>query len=188
MQTTLKRLAKLTAGYSLVTLVGPLFTILLTPLYTRVLTPADYGVVEVALTFSALLSVFALGGMDQALSAYFFDGDETFRRNLVTTTLACVCVAGLLLGLLMFAFAHTLAEIFFKTETRYLIFQLLAINMVSSPVYSVIAAALRLRMGVRRVNVLGLAQLFTNVACNIVFVLFLHLRATGIVEIGRAHV
>jgi len=42
---TLARVIRLTAGYSLVTLLGPVFTVVLTPLYTRLLVPADYGVV-----------------------------------------------------------------------------------------------------------------------------------------------
>lgn len=98
MRATLTRLARMTASYSLVTLLGPLFTVVLTPLYTRVLSPADYGVVDVALTLSMLLNLLATLGLDQALSAHFFDGESAYQRNLVTTAVLCVGGTGLLFG------------------------------------------------------------------------------------------
>ena len=72
MRAILPRLVRLSAGYSLVTLAGPVLTILLTPLYTRVLSPADYGVVEAATTVSAFVNTLVLFAMDQALNAHFF--------------------------------------------------------------------------------------------------------------------
>jgi O-antigen/teichoic acid export membrane protein len=53
--------------------------------------------------------------------------------------------------------------------------------MVSGPVYTILNGALRLQMGVKRVNILALSVLLANVTCNIVFVLVLRLKATGIV-------
>ncbi len=181
MRPTLKRLARLTAGYSLVTLAGPLLTILLTPLYTRVLSPADYGVVDVALTLAGLVSILVMLGMDQALSAFFFDGDATYQRNLVTTAILCVGALGVALGAGLAVVAAPLAQLLFKDVGRSHIIYLLTANVVSVPVYSVIAAALRLQMGVKRVNVLGLSFLAATVASNVVLVLVFRLQATGVV-------
>ena len=43
MRQTMKRFTKLAAGYSSVTLLGPVVTILLVPLCTRLLEPTGYG-------------------------------------------------------------------------------------------------------------------------------------------------
>jgi O-antigen/teichoic acid export membrane protein len=181
LRATLKRLAKMTAGYSLVTLIGPVFTILLTPLYTRVLSPADYGVLEVAGAFAGFAGIFTVIGIDLALNALFFDGDETYQRNLVTTALVCVTACGSLVAAFYVVAGARLAVWFFKDAGRVYMFYLYAIGSVSSPIVAVISAALRLRMGVKRVNVLAATSLLANVGTTIVMVLVIRLKATGIV-------
>ncbi|MGH2524738.1 MAG: lipopolysaccharide biosynthesis protein, partial [Anaerolineales bacterium] len=181
MRQTLKRFARLTAGYSLVALVGPLFTIFLTPLYTRALAPADYGVVEVAISLSAFVNAFVVFGMDQALSAHFFDGDATHQRRLVTTALVSVVGLGLLASLGLLATALPLAQFLFEDPGRRYILYLLAINSITAPVYTVILAGLRLQMGVRRVNLLALAFLAATITSNVVMVLGLRFKATGVI-------
>jgi len=181
MRDTFQRLLKLAAGYSLVTLIGPLFTIVLTPLYTRVLTLDDYGIVSVCLTLSGLLGVIVLLSMDQAIALHFFDGDEQHKRTVVTTAVVYVGAAGLATGCIVFALAEPLALLLFKDPTRRITLQLLAMLVVCAPLYAVLTAALRLRMGVRRVNALGLAYLLSYVGLNVLFVLILRLKVTGII-------
>jgi len=181
MRQTLKRLAKMTAGYSLVTLIGPVFTILLTPLYTRVLSPADYGVLDVAGAFSSFAGILTVIGIDQALNALFFDGDETYQRNLVTTAILCVIACGSLVGVFYVMAGASLARWFFKDVGRAYIFYLYAIGSISGPIVAVVSAALRLRMSIKRVNAMAATSLFSTIAINMVMVLVLHFKATGIV-------
>ncbi len=181
MRQILRRLIKLTAGYSLVTLLGPLFTIVLTPLYTQVLTPADYGVTEVALTLATLLTFVATLGLDQALNAHFFDQDDRYQRNLYVTTMTTVATIGVMIAALLVILAVPLAEWLFKDPGRRYLFYLVAIIVICGPLYVVTLTALRLRMDVKRVNVLGLTYLFVTAATNIVFILVLRMKATGVV-------
>ena len=74
-----------------------------------------------------------------------------------------------------------LARLLFKDPGRIYIIILLSISTMAGSVYSVTSAALRLQMNVKRVNTLGLAFLLATVANNVLFVLILHLKATGIV-------
>ncbi|GIV83549.1 MAG: hypothetical protein KatS3mg052_0556 [Candidatus Roseilinea sp.] len=181
MRDTLRRFARLTAGYSLVTLIGPAFTILLTPLYTRVLSPDDYGVVEVATTLSSFMTILASFAIDQALNAYFFDGDETYQRNLVTTAQISVGLTGLVLAVLLVIVAEPLAEWLYKDPARRSILYLIAFNVVSAPLYNIASVVLRLKMGVKRVNVLGLTFLSATIVSNVALVLLLRFKATGVV-------
>ncbi|MCL5997267.1 MAG: oligosaccharide flippase family protein [Chloroflexi bacterium] len=181
MRQTFKRFARLTASYSPVTLLGPIITILLTPLYTRVLDPADYGVVDVATTLFAAITSFVVLGMEGAINALFFDGDTAHQANLVTTGVIYIAVSGALIGSVVSFFATPLAQFFLKDPAYNTIIYLLSVNMISSSIYGIIAAALRLRMGVKHVNTLGLTYLFVTVASNVLFILILHFKAIGIV-------
>lgn len=181
MRETLKRLAKLTAGYSLVTLIGPIFTILLTPLYTRILTPADYGVVDVATALSSLIITFAMFGLDGSMSAYFFDGDESHQRNVVTSAGIMAAASGLIFSIFLFSFSQPLAIWLYRDATRDTIIHILAITVLATPIYFICVNALRLLMNIRRVNVLGLTNLLSQASFTLVFVLALNMKATGIV-------
>jgi O-antigen/teichoic acid export membrane protein len=184
MRTTLSRFGRLTAGYSLVTLIGPLFTILLTPLYTRALQPSDYGVVDVAVALTSFLTALTTFGIDAALSLFYFEGDDARRRDLVTTALACVAGLGMLIGLGVIALSQPIATWLYGDPARQTVLLFVALNALTAPLYFVASAALRLRMDVRRVNALGLTYLFATVAANVVLVLVLRFKATGVVAAG----
>ncbi len=119
--------------------------------------------------------------LDQALSAHFYDGDGARRRNLVTTAfmfaagLGLLAAGGLLLG------ATPLALLLFKDAGRRYLFVLLAVGVLTTPLYTLLLSALRLQTEVRRVNALALTFLLTTVTSNIVLILGLHLRATGVI-------
>ncbi|MEO6061516.1 MAG: oligosaccharide flippase family protein [Thermoflexales bacterium] len=186
MRETLKRLARFTAGYSLSALIGPLFTLILTPLYTRALDPADYGVVDVLMTLSALLVAISMLGMDQALSAHFFDKADpaeadAWRRNLTSTALMVVTGVAIVAALGLALFAEPLAAQLFHDPARRVTVLLVAVNVAFLPVYNLTIHALRLRMQIARANAVSLTYLFSLVGSAVILVLGLRLRATGIV-------
>ncbi len=186
MRETLKSIAKLTAGYSLVTLIGPLFTILLTPLYTRVLEPSDYGVVDVSVTFIGLLSTLITIGIETALNSHFWNNttdrasQSESQRNIATTAIVTVASLTTLAGIACFAFANQIATILFGEVTRKITIQIASVSIIFLPIYTLSLALLKQRMGVKRVSALGLIYLITLITCNVVFVLIFRWRATGI--------
>jgi O-antigen/teichoic acid export membrane protein len=181
MRAILYRLVRLSAGYSLVTLAGPVLTILLTPLYTRVLSPADYGVVEAAIAVSAFVNTLVLFAMDQALNAHFFEGDETRRRDLLTTALWIVLGLGGLAFVTVAAAAEPLARLLYDDPGRRFMLIAVAIGAVTTPLHSLILAALRLGLQVRRANLLAGGLLLATATSNVVLTLGLQLKATGVI-------
>lgn len=171
----------MTAGYSLVSLMGPLFTIFLTPLYTRVLAPADYGVVDVSLTLGSLVGLFVLLGIDQALGAFFFDGDSALRRNLITTAALVVGTSGILAGAVLSFAADALATLLFHDMERSRLIVFVGVGLMSGSVYAIVSMGLRLQMEVRRVNIIALFSMFAMAGANILFVLVWHWGAVGVV-------
>jgi O-antigen/teichoic acid export membrane protein len=190
MRETLKRFARLTFGYSLVTVLGPAFMIILVPLYTRALSPADYGVTDVSLTLGGLLTLVATLGFDQALNSFFFDrGDSAHRRNLITTAVLVVAALSALLGLLLVLFAVPLGVLLFKDPARNITIYFLAVGVAVVPLSNILGSALRLQMNLKRMNAFGLTNLFATIASNVFFVLVLQRKATGVIAaFGLANV
>ncbi len=181
MRTILPRLVRLSAGYSLVTLAGPVLTILLTPLYTRVLSPADYGVVEAATTVSAFVNTLALFAMDQALNAHFFEGDQARRSDLLTTAVWIVAGLGGLAFVALAAASRPLAEYLYDDPGRRFMLIAVAIGAVTTPLHGLILATLRLSLQVRRANILAGGLLVATATSNVVLTLVLGLKATGVI-------
>jgi O-antigen/teichoic acid export membrane protein len=84
----LTQLARLTAGYSLASLVGPIFTVLLTPLYTRVLQPADYAVLDTVTTLGSFAGALASLGLGPAMAVLFYDDGEAHGRSVIAMAMA----------------------------------------------------------------------------------------------------
>ena len=68
LRSNFRQLIRTTLGYSMNTLVGPIFTLLLTPLYTRVLGIDNYGVIGVLTPLGVLMFGFSLLQLSRARS------------------------------------------------------------------------------------------------------------------------
>jgi O-antigen/teichoic acid export membrane protein len=127
------------------------------------------------------MGLFVMLGMDQALNAYFFDGDATHQRDLVKTAVVFVGGMSVVGGVGLALCAHPLAKLLYRDSSPSIMFYLLAVSMVSSSVYGLLVAGLRLKMDVKRVNVLGLVFLGATVAANLTLVVILRLKAVGVI-------
>jgi O-antigen/teichoic acid export membrane protein len=181
MRETIKRLIRISAGYSLVALVGPVFTLLLTPLYTKVLEPADYGVIDVALTIGSILTILMLLGMDQAVTAYYFQIGESEKRDLFTTAFGLLFILSVSIIALVVLFARPLGAFLFNDPARDNTLRLAALNALSLCAVMLAGTWLRLRMDLKRVNALAFASLFAMVALNVFFVLIMRYKAMGVI-------
>lgn len=77
-----KGLAGRSIVYGFGSVLGRSITFLLLPLYTRFLTPADYGIVAVSGTITAVLGIILPLGLHGAVAKYYFaDTDELKRRR-----------------------------------------------------------------------------------------------------------
>src|SRR6476659_3597431 len=73
LRSNFRQLIRTTLGYSLNTLVGPIFTLLLTPLYTRMLGVDNYGVIGVLTPLGVLIFLAGLLGLTSALPVLYYD-------------------------------------------------------------------------------------------------------------------
>jgi O-antigen/teichoic acid export membrane protein len=176
----LAQLTRLTFGYSLASLAGPIFTILLTPLYLRVLTPGDYAVLGTVTTLGILMLTLGTLGLNAAVAVFFYDGDEAHSRQVVTTAASVGVLWSLLVALVVALTARPLAAFSLGSVSQAILLYLAAFNLPFAVLYAIIQASLRLQMAVKRANILSLAYLGLTVSLNVLFVLVLRWGVLGI--------
>ncbi|MDZ4722203.1 MAG: polysaccharide biosynthesis C-terminal domain-containing protein [Roseiflexaceae bacterium] len=180
MRGRLTQLARLTAGYSLASFVGPIFTILLTPLYTRVLQPADYAVLDTLTTIGLFVTALASLGLAPAATVLFYDGDDAYKRSVIATAALIGFAWSVVLGTVLWFAAPAIAAATLGGSSQAALIMVSAINLPMATLAGIIQAALRLRMAVKRANTLALSNLLLTVLLNIVFVLLLNMGVWGI--------
>ncbi len=176
----LLQLTRLTAGYSLATLAGPLFAVVLTPLYMHALTPADYAILDTTLTIGILTLTAATLGLNAAPAVFFYDGGERHGRAVVATAAVVGVAWATLVGLGLAAAAYPLASYALGGAERAVLIRLSALNLPFAVLYSVIQAALRLRLAVRRSNALALCFIALSPALNLLLVLGFGMGVLGV--------
>src|SRR5437868_12620084 len=112
LRSNFRQLIRTTLGYSMNTLVGPIFTLLLTPLYTRVLGVDNYGVVGVLTPLGVLIFLLGLLGLTSALPVLYYDphwGEQ--QRRIVASTLWVAALWSAALSVCVFLGAAPLTRV-----------------------------------------------------------------------------
>jgi len=105
----IKSLAGRSLIYGFGSVLGRSITFLLLPLYTRFLTPADYGVVAVSGTITAVLGIILPFGLHGAVAKYYFaDPSESTRARTNGTIAAAIAVAAFVVTILADRFGNGL--------------------------------------------------------------------------------
>lgn len=180
MQARLLQLLRLTAGYSLVSLAGPIFTIFLTPLYTRVLQPADYAVLDTLTTLGFLATTLATLGLSAAMGMFFYDQGPQHQPKLIVSAATLGLISSISLGVALVLFANPLAQLLLAEQHWADLIRLTALNLPLAILAAVFNSALRLKFDVKRANIVSFTAILLTIALNLLFVLGLRWGVTGI--------
>ncbi len=104
----IKRLAGQTAIYGLPFIVSRILFYLLVPLYTRLFLPGEYGTVSVFYSYTALLLVILIYGMETAFFRY--SQEETDKNRVFSTSFISLVISTFLFLLLSIGFSGTVAS------------------------------------------------------------------------------
>jgi O-antigen/teichoic acid export membrane protein len=180
--TPLRRLARTTAGYSLSTLAGPLFTLLLTPVYTRVLAVADYGAVDTLTMLGTALFLISTLGIAPALTALYYDPQRVGEQpRLVASALWAAALWATALGAIVVLAAEPLSRLALARSDLAGLTRLVGFGLPFAAISAVQATVLRLRFAVGRSNALALGTILASAAANVLFVLVLRWGAAGVI-------
>jgi O-antigen/teichoic acid export membrane protein len=108
----LRRLVTTGAAYQFGDIVAKALALLTLPLYTHHLNPAAYGAAEALLTAVILTSILVRGGVGEAFIRFYFDDEDSARRDRIArTATATVAWSTTVVALLALAFAGPLSEL-----------------------------------------------------------------------------
>ncbi len=108
----LKRLVTTGAAYQFGDIVAKGIALVTIPLYTRHVSPAGYGAANSLLTAVILASIFLRVGVGEAFIRFYFDDDDSSRRERIArTATATVAWTTTLAALLAFVFAGPLSRL-----------------------------------------------------------------------------
>lgn len=182
LQATMRRLMRITTGYSISTLVGPLFTIVLTPIYTRVLTTGDYGTVDTLMMLSSALTMLGALGLPAALPAFYYDPQRQARQRQILAS--AIWVSGgwsLVLAGGVFVGAAQMTQLTLNRTDVADLLAWLAIGLPFAVIYQLQMAILRLRFAVWRANLLALLYLLIFAGANLILIVWLRRGSTGVI-------
>lgn len=182
------KLIRTTLGYSLSTLVGPIFTLLLTPLYARMLGVENYGVVGTLSPLTTLLFVLALLSMNAVLPVFYYDPQlQGQESQVVSSGLSVTLLWATLLTLGVMVAAEPITRLAVGEQLRDDMPNLVRVIAFGTPfsvLYSVQTTVLRLRFAVWRANLLALLYMVCTAASNLILVVMLDWQAAGVIWAG----
>jgi O-antigen/teichoic acid export membrane protein len=176
----LPRFFKHTSVYAIGNMIVRAAGFLLLPLYTTHLTTAEYGVLELFYSASAILSTLLGVGLAHATLRFYFEfDDEPHRRLVVSTTLVATLAIALPPILMLLPFAGLIAKLAFDGGFVYGI-PIVLTTLVLELVRQVCLAYFRAREYSVRYMGSALLQLGVQVAANVYTVAVLRLGVEGV--------
>ena len=172
------------ATYSIGIALNRVAVLLLLPLYTRYLTPADYGVLDILMTFVALLQPLLIVGIDTAVQILYYDARTIANRsqnNLVITGVALVAACAGTIALLGILGASLVATLLFGSDLYVFQLQLLCIDTFIMCLFKLFHDNLRLREQPVLYSLLPLIQLIIMTVLNVYFIVVQGLGVIGYV-------
>ncbi len=182
----IKRLGADTAIYGISTIVGRFLTFLLVPFYTNVLTTSQYGIVANVYSYLAFLNVIYNYGMESAYFRYASPLEGGDPKEKFSTPLISIAVTSTLFSGLIIAFAVPLTHVFLISESFYRILYYSAGILFFDALVIVPFASLRLARRPKFFAALKIVNIASNVAFNIISLLWLKWGVEGIFISGLA--
>ena len=176
-----RRLGADTIGYGLTSAISKSVALLLLPIYARQLTPAEFGIYDLAIVMSTILSLGAGLELHGALKRYFYEGDEAQRSRLISTLYIAVGVTGMLSA----AFAATVLLLLRQAGLIQDVIGLALLVAVVAAVFKAIIALsevqLRMERKVGRFAVIQGVNLIIAAAVSLYLLLIVDWGAIGLV-------
>jgi len=182
----IRRLGADTAIYGISTIVGRFLTFLLVPFYTNVLTTSQYGIVANVYSYLAFLNVIYNYGMESAYFRYASALEEGEAKERFSTPFISIAVTSLLFSGLILAFAVPLTHVFLISESLYRILYFSAGILFFDALVIVPFASLRLARRPKFFASLKIVNIASNVAFNVISLLWLKWGVEGIFISGFA--
>jgi O-antigen/teichoic acid export membrane protein len=176
----LKRLVTTGAAYQFGDILAKGLALLTLPLYTRHLDTNAYGAAETLLTAVILFSILARAGIGEAFIRFYFDDEDTARRERIArTATAAVAWTTTLVSLVTLVFAGPLSRLLLKSEDP-LLFDCAVLGLWAFTNLEMVYAQLRVDERKRAYVYASGANVAMTVAFTVFLVVFANQGARGL--------
>lgn len=177
----IKLLSKHSSIYSLSKILNRVVSFLLLPLYLSYLTPAHYAVMDLLYFTLAFISIILEMGVTGVIGRYYFDSDDQKVRNMIfNTAFYGFGVGSTVLILLVTIFSTQLSELIFDTAEYSHLFDLALWGLALDMYMKVIFSYLRVRHKSKKLLIISVVRLVSQLSLNIFFVAYLEMGVEGI--------
>jgi len=177
----IKKLFSHSLVYGLTGVFSTLSATLLVPIYTRILNPADYGVVSLLTTFTAILVIILNLGLSSAIFwAYFRAENEEERKKIIGTSFLFLTAFNLAIILGLFLFSGKLNELLFPDSQPSVY---LRIALATAFVHAGIAIPLAVFRALQKPTIyviISIGNLLLNITFAILLVAILRIGVLGV--------
>jgi len=176
-----KQLFKDTITYGLASILSKFISVFLTPFYTRIFSPDDYGIMAILNSFISIINILAILSLDNSTARWFYDNEDTAdRKNTINTFGWFVLMSTTIFAILLFVISDFLAVYFFNNINVSLYFKIVALSLPITSWSNVAIKILRYSRKVKMAVTISLLGMLLTVSLNILLVLFLDLKLTGV--------
>ena len=169
--------------YGVGVLLGKVVAFILLPVYTRYLTPGDYGVLQLVVMTTEIVSIGAGTWLARGIFHFYHKADTEEERRAVISTALLILMGSFALGaMVMFFAAPALAELVFGTNGDHVLtLRLSGFALGVEGLFTVPVAYLRVgNRSVKFVTVQAV-KLVLQVILNIVFIIPLGMGVNGVI-------
>lgn len=158
--------------------------VLLIPVYASEFPPGEYGYLGLVTVTVILLNIVLVAGLDNSVAIWFYDKEaENERKVTFSSWIWFLFIFSLLLSSFIFLNSHQLSNILLKDTSRYLYFQIVAIQIAFTGFQKVVNVFFRVRRKpIGAVAYAGVLSLLTLLSA----IYFVKVRHSGIEGIFKA--
>lgn len=162
------------------------FSFFLIPLYTAFLSTEEYGVINLASGFYAVLGTLVTIGLQYAVVRFFADykEDQTKVARMYGSVISLILMIGAAVLVIAIVGQQYVAKWFFKGMTFYPVVLLSVLIAVTSGLYTVYQEILKGMQEAGKSVILSYVYFFLHLGLNILLIIWLKKGATGVLIAG----
>lgn len=169
-------------SYGMLGVLSKFISLFTLPLYAAYLRPEDFGILEISIFSSSILSMILSFQIESALLRMYFDKEDDFFKKALFST-------GLFFNILTSLFSTTLFLIFFyyfdcylfiSTEITYSVVFLAISQLVFMNIYGYSTVALRVKYERKNYILLNSVQALTNIGLGLLMIVYFNYKVEGI--------
>lgn len=171
--------------YGLGAVGGSIVGFFLLPVYTRFLTPSDYGILEILVTTTSVLTIFLIFGMDNSLFRFSFDSkDKEYQNCVLATTNVFLWGLAIFVTTILVLNAGFFSQLLFHQRNYAILLNIAFLAATMAAIYKIPMSIFRINNEPTKYTVISVVQILLTASFCIFFVVALKKGVLGIMSGG----